>query len=252
MDRAAHRNFLGRKLGIMKKANMLHRKHDARITVWVEKDNIVYCYQSDPNWPAVENISVESYNVFTPDHFDTVADRSVPGSGGGVTTRPGSPYSFDSFSSASELQAVHEVPETDLTHETAGATCTEEPGVDNAYPSDVLAAREYSPSFLPLLDMELQSSIAHQVLPEQQQSSQIAQGVTSLLSLWNSSSASSSACLDTAGPLGPSSGPLPPASKKARHATPDADRIPTKSQPGPKRTPMRKSNRTPHQAKKYF
>ncbi|RYC63897.1 hypothetical protein CHU98_g2322 [Xylaria longipes] len=207
MDRVAHRNFLGRKLGIIKKANMLHRKHDARIAVFVKKNNAIYCYQSDPNWPVVDNISVEPYNVFTPDHFDTVADRR------------------EARQSAT-VGAVYEVPETDLIRGTVGAVCAQEPGVDDACPSDVLAVREYSPGFLPMLDIELQSSIAHQVHPEQQQ---IAQGVTSLLSLWNSPNASSSTSLDTPGALGSSNSLLPPASKKARHVTPDADRNHTKS-----------------------
>ncbi|KAJ2982370.1 hypothetical protein NUW58_g6455 [Xylaria curta] len=224
MDRA-YRNFLGRKHGLMKKANVLHRKHDARITVFVEKNNTLFCYQSDPSWPMGNTLSVEPQNKLTPDNFDTVADRVMPAGRDMGATRPGSPYSSGSFSSGGELQAVNEA--SHVLGTAPAVPTSDQPELVNS-PS-VLAMREYSPSFLPMLDMELQSGIAQQ---------------EGLLPLWDATGVPGGSCLD------PSSGSSPPLPKKARYTTPDTHRNDHKSQPGQKRTPIRKSTR--YQAKQYF
>ncbi|KAF2971658.1 hypothetical protein GQX73_g1916 [Xylaria multiplex] len=244
MDRAAHRNFVGRKLGVMKKANTLHHKHNARVIVLVEKNNTIFRYQSDPSWPVLDSICVEPCNIFTPDHFDTVADRCVPASAsasagtGANASRSSSPYSFRSLSSGCELQAVYEAPQNFI-HGSIETVCTQDQiGAYDAHSPDALAEKEHSPDFLPVLDIELQSSVTQQAHTD--------------LSLWTSSSMASEGSLDSPSLLDSSSGSLALAPKRAHHTVSDHRRSNVKSPSGQDRTPIRKSNRTHQQAKKYF
>lgn len=230
---------------------MLHRKHKARIAVLVEKDNTVFCYQSDPDWPVINTISVEPHNKFTPDHFDTVADRTVPAGRGGGISRASSPYSSDSFGSGGEMATLSKTPEADPVHSTAGTVHIQDTlNMNGVCSSEALDMQPYSPGFLPLLDMELQPNIVHETSGDQQQ---ISEGTTSLLSLWDPSSTSSSSCSDASLSLDSSSVPMPRPSKRSRHDTSDTCRNNNiNCQSGQKRTSTRKSARSHYQAKQYF
>ncbi|KAI1444520.1 hypothetical protein F5Y02DRAFT_157448 [Annulohypoxylon stygium] len=63
---------------IMKKTNRLCRKHHARAMLLIERNNTIFRYQSDANWPPPANLHILPKNQFTPDNFDTIADRENP------------------------------------------------------------------------------------------------------------------------------------------------------------------------------
>ena len=72
------RNFNGRRQGLMRKANVLSRKHSAKVAIFVQYNGVQYCYKSDKAWPAVPDLNVYPENSFSPDNFETVADRFTP------------------------------------------------------------------------------------------------------------------------------------------------------------------------------
>lgn len=72
------RNFTGRRQGLMKKGNMLYRKHGAKVAIFVQYNGIKYSYKSDTTWPVVPDFDVQAENSFSPDNFETVADRLTP------------------------------------------------------------------------------------------------------------------------------------------------------------------------------
>lgn len=73
---ASERSFNTRREGIMKKSNALHRQSGARCAAFFEKDGVLYCYRSHSNWPPLsDDFYVHPNNSFTPDNFETVAQR---------------------------------------------------------------------------------------------------------------------------------------------------------------------------------
>lgn len=71
------RNFANRRNGVMKKANALSRLHGARVAVFVEWGGAISSYHSHSAWPPVQ-LNVAPGSCFSPDNFDTVADRVSP------------------------------------------------------------------------------------------------------------------------------------------------------------------------------
>lgn len=72
----SERSFNTRREGIMKKSNLLHRQSGARCASFFEKDGVLYSYRSHKNWPPLlDNFHVYPQNSFTPDNFETVAQR---------------------------------------------------------------------------------------------------------------------------------------------------------------------------------
>jgi hypothetical protein len=73
---ASERSFNTRREGIMKKSNALHRQSRAKCACFFEKDGVLYSYRSHRNWPPLsDNFYVYPLNSFTPDNFETVAQR---------------------------------------------------------------------------------------------------------------------------------------------------------------------------------
>ncbi|KAI0836084.1 hypothetical protein F5Y06DRAFT_274159 [Hypoxylon sp. FL0890] len=100
------RNFMNRRNGIMRKANALYRKHNARAAVLLEWNGTTFCYKSDANWPDVGNLQVLPTNCFSPDNFETVADRTTPS-----TKADASGSAEDALSGGIlDLAALHETP----------------------------------------------------------------------------------------------------------------------------------------------
>ncbi|KAI7775996.1 hypothetical protein LA080_006022 [Diaporthe eres] len=73
---ASERSYNTRREGIMKKSNALHRQSGAKCASFFEKDGVLYCYRSHRNWPPLsDKFFVYPQNSFTPDNFETVAQR---------------------------------------------------------------------------------------------------------------------------------------------------------------------------------
>jgi hypothetical protein len=73
---ASERSFNTRREGIMRKSNALHRQSGAKCASFFEKDGVLYSYRSHRNWPPLlDNFYVYPQNSFTPDNFETVAQR---------------------------------------------------------------------------------------------------------------------------------------------------------------------------------
>lgn len=69
------KSWLQRRGGIMKKGDEIREKFNARVAVFIEKDGVLYAYQSHADFPAQLSGSVRPTNLMTPDHFMTVAQQ---------------------------------------------------------------------------------------------------------------------------------------------------------------------------------
>ncbi|KAI5924236.1 hypothetical protein F4810DRAFT_151750 [Camillea tinctor] len=69
--RSKKTKFVGRKFGIMKKADELCRECQARALIVLERNGTIFCYRSDAGWLPLVDVDVRPQNYFTPDYFKT-------------------------------------------------------------------------------------------------------------------------------------------------------------------------------------
>ncbi|RYO96647.1 hypothetical protein DL764_007428 [Monosporascus ibericus] len=100
------RNFTGRKLGVMRKGNMLYRKHNARVAIFVQHNGVTSSYRSHAAWPVVDDLHVLPEHSLSSDNFETVADRRAPSVVSEQST--GEPMNQDLFGAVVANDAPHE------------------------------------------------------------------------------------------------------------------------------------------------
>lgn len=113
------RSFLTRSHGAMKKLNALHRRTGAKCAVFIERNGKWLTYRSDKKfseWVSVNfDHSILPCKEFTPDNFDTVADRVNVDTTSCTPTsplwRPSSPASVDpALPSTPPAQSLFNLP----------------------------------------------------------------------------------------------------------------------------------------------
>lgn len=82
-----------RKKGIMKKADELRVKFDARVAVLIEKDGVLYAYMSHQDFPTALPGRLLESNKATPEDYMTVRQTrgNIPGAGPSTPRSDGSP-----------------------------------------------------------------------------------------------------------------------------------------------------------------
>ncbi|KAL1850475.1 hypothetical protein Daus18300_012889 [Diaporthe australafricana] len=92
-----------RKKGIMKKADEVRAKFDARVAVLIEKDGVLYAYMSHHDFPVSLPGRLLECNKTTPEDYMTV--RQTKGNITGAA--PPTPHSGGSPTPATETIGVH-------------------------------------------------------------------------------------------------------------------------------------------------
>ncbi|KAG6358158.1 hypothetical protein INS49_014042 [Diaporthe citri] len=64
-----------RKRGIMKKADEIRDKFEAKVALFIEKDGVLHAYQSHNNFPETVPGHLRPANRMSPNDFITVADQ---------------------------------------------------------------------------------------------------------------------------------------------------------------------------------
>ncbi|KAJ0123528.1 hypothetical protein J7T55_011993 [Diaporthe amygdali] len=85
-----------RKKGIMKKADEVRIKFNARVAVLIEKDGVLYAYKSHKDFPAALPGRLLECNTVTPEDYMTVRQTQRSNTG----AAPSTPRSDDSLSAA--------------------------------------------------------------------------------------------------------------------------------------------------------
>ncbi|KAI7785354.1 hypothetical protein LA080_007187 [Diaporthe eres] len=92
-----------RKKGIMKKADEVRVKFDARVAVLIEKDGVLYAYMSHHDFPTFLPGRLLESNKTTPEDYMTVRQTKGNITGAAIST----PHSGDSPTATTETTGVH-------------------------------------------------------------------------------------------------------------------------------------------------
>lgn len=141
---ASERSFNTRREGIMKKSNLLHRQSGVKCACFFEKDGVIYSYRSHKNWPPLlDNFHVYPQNSFTPDNFETVAQRV------GSESSPAPSASVESTvpvdSNATDLLFPRDNPATPLVSNESSTPFPGKAVMASPQTTDQNATRERSP-----------------------------------------------------------------------------------------------------------
>ncbi|KUI65133.1 hypothetical protein VM1G_00666 [Cytospora mali] len=79
------KSWLQRKGGIMKKADEIRDKFNARVAVLIERNGVLYAYLSHDDFLKTLPGKLDASNRVTPDHYITVAQQKPDGAVGALS-----------------------------------------------------------------------------------------------------------------------------------------------------------------------